>query len=117
MDSQRVASKRVNALMNSESLKRQLELGNPTETDSRPSALLSANKTSCFEPNSMDITIEGPSLSDLFNFDDFHDEYAAWLRMSDEGTSHADSSYFSLRSVGSMDDVIGKGKGKDAVRD
>lgn len=32
------------------------------------------------------------------------------------GGGHADSGYFSLQSVDSIDDMTGKGKGKDVVR-
>ena len=65
----------------------------------------------------MNSTTEGPSLSDFFSFEDFHDEYAAWLGESDEGSSGADSGYFSLQAVDSMDVVDGMGKGKEVARE
>lgn len=61
--------------------------------------------------------VEASSLSDLFDIDDFRDEYAEWLGQADERSSHVDSGYFSsLQSVESVDYMAEKRKGKEIVR-
>lgn len=91
-----------------------MELRHPTGVSSKHAALLSANETSCLALVEMSTTAGNPNLSDFFSFDDFHNEYAAWLRQSDEGTSHADSGHFSFQSTESMEDVIENGKARAA---
>lgn len=99
-----------------ESLNWKVGCDDPPGMGSGPSDFLSANGLAHLPLAPGDNVIGGSSLSDLFNFDDFRDEYAAWLGQSGEGESHADSGYFSLQSVDSINDMTGKGKGKDVVR-
>lgn len=100
------------------SFKWQMGCEDPTGVEPGPSNFLSADEHTYLPPAPEDNVVEASSLSDLFNFDDFRDEYAAWLGQADEGSSHADSGYFSsLQSVESMDYMAGKGKGKEVVRE
>lgn len=92
-------------------------IGDPSEMTLWTSNYVSGAEPSYLSSTPMNGTAEGPSLGDLFNFEDFHDEYAAWLGQSDEGSSRADSGYYSLQSVDSMDDLNGKEKGKEVVRE
>lgn len=110
------SSQRASEHFGNESLKWEVGCDDPPGMESGPSTLLSAEELTHLTLAPGDSVIGGSSLSDLFNFNDFRDEYAAWLGQSDEGGSHADSGYFSLQSVDSIDDMTGKGKGKDVVR-
>lgn len=108
-ESSQQASKRIH----NESSKWQIGYAVPSDGEPGPSNFLSGDQVSCFPSTTTNNTTEGSSLSDLFNFEDFHDEYAAWLGQTDEGSTRADSGYFSLQPGGSMENVTGKGKEKE----
>ncbi|KAG6367456.1 hypothetical protein INS49_001646 [Diaporthe citri] len=104
--------------IDNESLKWQVGCEGPTGVEPGPSDFLPAERLTHLPPAPGDNVVEASSLSDLFNFDDFRDEYAAWLGQAEEGSSHADSGYFSsLQSLESIDHMAGKGKGKEVVRE
>lgn len=101
-----------------ESLEWQMGCEDSIGVEPGPSNFLLADELTCLPPATGDNVVDASSLSDLFKFDDFRDEYAAWIGQADEGSSHADSGYFSsLQSVESMDCMAGKGKGKEIVRE
>lgn len=104
--------------IDNKSLKWRMGCEDPTGVEPGPSDFLSADELTYLPPAPGDNVAEASSLSDLFNFDDFRDEYAAWLGQADEGSSHADSGYFSsLQSVESIEYMAGKRKGKEVVRE
>lgn len=104
--------------IDNESFKWQMWCEDPTGVEPGPSNFLSPDEHTYLPPAPGDNVVEASSVSDLFNFDDFRDEYAAWLGQAGEGNSHADSGYFSsLQSVESMEYMTGKGKGKEVVRE
>lgn len=104
--------------IDNESLKWQVGCEDPTWVEPGPSDFPSADELTYLPPAPGENAVEASSLSDLFNFDDFRDEYAAWLGKADEGSSHADSGYFSsLQSVENTDYMAEKRKGKEVVRE
>lgn len=104
--------------IDNESLKWQMGCEDPICLEPGPSDFHSADEFTYLPPAPGDNVGEASSLSDLFKFDDFRDEYAAWLGQANEGSSHADSGYFSsLQSVESIDYMAGKRKGKEVVRE
>lgn len=112
-ESSQQASQRIER----EAMKGHMGCGYLTGIELGPSNFPSMDGFPYLLPTTTENTGGGSALTDIFNFEDFQDECAAWLGQSEESNSHADSGYSSLQFVDKMEDPVEKGKGKEVVRE